>query len=529
MSRLALLVLLSRRRLALLLLLVALAVLSAGCFISNKVRTQSVTPGEGVTVESPVKAHLVDGTTVVYTSPVTVRNRIVYGSGLRYDLRLELIGGVDSVPLDSLVAMEGFSTEVDYGKSFLLSTLATVGTIGAAVAIACAADPKCFGSCPTVYSDSVGMPVLEAEAFSYSIAPAFEGRDVDRLRAQPVDGILRLEIRNEAFETHYLNHLDLLEVLHDPSEVVIPDSKGIPLALEDLVAPARAVDRVGRDRRAEVSAHDGVVFRTDSTTLFGATADNLADYLDLEFPVYAGQDSVVLVFRQRNSLLATVLLYELMLGDRGAHALNWLASDLTRPGPAIALGLWAKSALGMGVDAWDGEEYHPIGRIPDTGPVAWKDVAFTVPVPRDQSTLRIRLSFPADNWRIDKIALARRWRRPTVRIIPLTNVVGADEQPNPAALEGLSAADDRYVTSSAGQYFFAEFDTGPETESADRTFLLGARGYYLEWIRRTWLETGRDTTAFQPGTASLFEAIRRWRESQDTTERRFSATRVPVR
>ena len=467
---------------------------------------------------------------MVYTSSVTVRNGTVYGSGLRYDLRLDPMGSVDSLPLDSLIAMEGFSTEVNYGKSVLISTLATVGTVGAAVAIACAADPKCFGSCPTVYSDSAGVPVLEAEAFSYSIAPVFEGRDVDRLRAHPgPDGILRLEIRNEAFETHYLNHLDLLEVVHATSETVMPGSKGIPLALEDLVEPVRAVDRLGKDRLAEVTTHDGHVFRTDSSTLAGATAGDLVDYLDLEFPVDVGQDSAVLVFRQRNSLLATVLLYDLMLGDRGPHAINWLASDLTRPGPAVALGFWAKSVLGMGVDVWDGERYRPIGRIPDTGPVAWKDVAFPVPVLSGQTAVRVRLSFPADNWRIDRIALARQWRRPSVRIIPLTDVLGANEQPNSMVLENLSAADDRYAVSSAGQYFVAVFDTGPEPAIGRRTFLLGAQGYYLEWIRRTWLETGRETTAFQPGPASLFEAIRRWRESQDTTERLFSATRVPVR
>jgi hypothetical protein len=44
--------------------------------------------------------------------------------------------------------------------------------------------------------------VLHAEAFSYSIAPLLEARDVDRLATQPdADGHLRIEVRNEALET----------------------------------------------------------------------------------------------------------------------------------------------------------------------------------------------------------------------------------------------------------------------------------------------------------------------------------------
>jgi len=87
-----------------------------------------------------------------------------------------------------------------------------------------------FGSCPTVYSDNGAVD--EAELFSNSIAPLFEARDVDRLRAQPDSkGILRLEIRNEAMETHYINHLQLFEVQHAADEFVLPDTQGHPVVV----------------------------------------------------------------------------------------------------------------------------------------------------------------------------------------------------------------------------------------------------------------------------------------------------------
>ena len=54
-----------------------------------------------------------------------------------------------------------------------------------------------------------GEPALQAELFSNSIAPLFEMRDRDVLpdAALRADGSLRLEIRNEALETHYIDHL----------------------------------------------------------------------------------------------------------------------------------------------------------------------------------------------------------------------------------------------------------------------------------------------------------------------------------
>ncbi|CAN5837116.1 hypothetical protein BH23GEM6_BH23GEM6_24230 [soil metagenome] len=105
-----------------------------------------------------------------------------------------------------------------------------------------------FGSCPTFYSGGEAEWTLEAEGFSYSIAPLFESRDVDRLSVLPdAAGRLQLEVRNEAMETHHINHLELLEIRHDADETVMPDPRTAPLAVRGLTPARRAVDRAGRD------------------------------------------------------------------------------------------------------------------------------------------------------------------------------------------------------------------------------------------------------------------------------------------
>ncbi|HVF39750.1 MAG TPA: hypothetical protein VM939_07610, partial [Gemmatimonadaceae bacterium] len=134
-----------------------------------------------VDVKSPVKAHLLDGSTVLYPNGVRLSNNVLVTPGSRY--MLGSTTGVPSgpIPLDSVVGMEAFDTKINVATSVLASAGAAVagavGTVALLIAI--------FGSCPTFYADSAGTEILQAEGFSYSIAPLFEKRDVDRLRLTP--------------------------------------------------------------------------------------------------------------------------------------------------------------------------------------------------------------------------------------------------------------------------------------------------------------------------------------------------------
>ena len=101
--------------------------------------------------------------------------------------------------------------------------------------------------------------------------------------------------------------------------------------------------------------------------------------------------------------------------------------------------------------------------------------------------------------------------------------------PEPQALANLVAPDGRYLETGPGQSFTASWDVGLDSAGVQRTFLLASQGYYVEWVRQGWITAARDTVPFRPGDASLLRALERWREVQDTLERRFFATRVPVR
>lgn len=507
-------------------LLIALGLLlAAGCVI-RRVRVDEVRApiSDSLQVTVPVKAHLVDGSTVLYNNGVMVRQGRLVGPGQRYGLRAQFVEVVQAVPVDSIVGLETFRGSTDMAATVGLSFVATTVTAAALTATAAAI----FGSCPTVYSDSAGTPVLEAEGFSYSIAPLFEARDVDRLRARPdSSGVVRLEVRNEALETHDINHLELLEVTHAPGEVVVPDGDGRALALAGLVPPLRATDRSGRPLAAVLAHRDGTVFASDTTRLAAATDADFGDYIDLTFPPVTG-DSVAVVFRLRNSLLNTVLLYDVMLGSRAGRALDWQGRDLNTIAPAVDLGRWYSGRMGLAVLLPADTGYREVGKVRDTGPIAWKDVAVVLTRPGTDS-VRIRLAFATDNWRIDEVRLAGRVRVPAVRVLPLTRVEGGDARPDSVALGGLRARDRQYLETRPGQHFTALWDTGRTAPGAERTFLLAAQGYYTEWIRGSWLATARDTTPFAPSDAALVRAMHQWRRAQDSLEARFYASRIPVR
>jgi len=183
--------------------------------------------------------------------------------------------------------------------------------------------------------------------------------------------------------------------------------------------------------------------------------------------------------------------------------------------------------MGLRVAVWNGTTYAPVSRLPDVGPIAYKDVAVTLPVPPGQGTLHVRLSFVADDWRIDRVAVAGAWRSPSARTLPLRAIRDAHGTPLSDAGAALDSADSRYFQTLPGQRFTLEFQTEPTAGA--RTFLLVSQGYYIEWVRGRWIATGRDSTRFTPGEPSLLAALGAWRLQQTTLEARFAAARVPVR
>ena len=502
---------------------VLLAVCMASC-VFRRVEIQSVDTRAPVAVSTAVKAHLKDGSTVVYPQGVTVTADALEGRGTKYGLTLTTGTPVERIPLSDVLGMESYRTKVNVGATAAVTTLATVGGAigGALLAVAI------FGSCPTVYSND-GL-AEEGELFSSSIAPLFEGRDIDRLqaRADPA-GIVSLEIRNEAMETHYINHLQLLEVQHQNDEVVVPDERGVPVVLRNVSRLTAVTARDGQDVTELVARPDGRFYMTGRAVLERARADDMDDWIDVEVPVDGRATSAALVFRSRNSLLSTTLLYDVMLGPAGAGALDWLGEGLATISTAVELGRWHERRAGLHVSVWRDGGYREVVRVPDSGPISWHDVAAIIPVPTGVTRLRIRLSFLADYWRIDQLGVAFSTHTVVPRIIPLADVSSDAGASEAEALAHMRTSDETYLQTNPGQKFVARFNAGPSPAGASRTFFLSSQGYYTEWIRGSWIQNATVTQPFMPSDKSILAAMRKWGATRESFEERFRSARVPVR
>jgi hypothetical protein len=507
--------------------MVACVIVASNGATAERVDTRAAESGGSVTVSSPVKAHLVDGSTVLFREGVTVSRTTVASRGkpgARFDVRLNPSGQVQTVALDSVVGMENFISRTNAGTSTILTVLATTGVVlGSALAAV-----AIFGSCPTIYADSAGTPVLQAEVFANRISPLFEARDIDLLSAHADStGIVRLEVRNEALETHYINQFELLEVRHARNETIVPDEHGRALALDGFVAPVAVHDRAGNDLRAVLAATDGNLFSTAKSTMSAVTESDARDYIDFTVKTPRDAENVAVVMHLRNSLLNTVLLYDFMLGAPGARSLDWLAHDMYRIGPVLQLGRWYRNNFGLRVLVKRGDKYEEVERHPTYGPVAWRDVATMVPV-RGQDELQIRLTFVADEWRIDKLAVATNARRAESRVVGLGSVDAGEAATSTSALRSLREPDERYLQTSPGQKFTIAFDVGRNPDLQTRTFLLASQGYYTEWLRGSWIKSSRDSVAFTPGNGMIVGAIRRWNATRDSVETQFYGPRIPV-
>ena len=516
-----------------------LAIFVSSCVFTSSVNVALLDPSdsEGTIVETPFKAYLNDGRIAVFEDGARITADSVFGAGILYSLDLDDSDAIDALAVDDLIGLESISTEILWGATLVSSygatSLALVGMAGIAVG-ACFLNDRCgsysilTGSCPTIYSYGEAGEVLEAEAFSYSIAPLLEGRDVDRLRiGANADGVVELELRNEMLETHYINQLALLEVRHEANQSAYPNEEDRILVVGDVIGATSAIDRDGSDRLGEISTKDGVAFYSSDRRIRSVTSEDFRDYIELAFPRPAS-DSAALVLRLRNSLLNTVLFYDLMLASQGGKALDWLATDMATIGPAVELGQWFQETMGLEVSVPGPQGWQRVARLADPGPLAWDEVAIQVPVPEDDK-LRVRLSFLADAWRIDFAGIATQAAFAESNTSSFVYVAPIGGGPDPESAAKIAESDEDYlVTYPSAALSLESAPFGAHVEG-ERTFFLSSQGYYTEWIRPDWIRSANPPEEFRPSGETIERLMDRWLEKKDEFQKRFFETRIPVR
>lgn len=463
--------------------LAAVLVVSAGCTLERKL--SAANQAGSLDHESPfLKAHMRDGDVyVLHDWQVDEPAGVVRGNGDHYDMNRDLVGKGPQVVSLTQVSLFETNRETLHAPSVTALSILTVAS--ASVTALCLMNPKaCFGSCPTFYvQDGVSDGRVAAEAFSASVAPALEARDVDALfRARPSSRTLRLRVTNEALETHVIRHAEIMAVRRPRGGRVVATSDGHLWQVNALRAPATCRASEG-DCRAAVSATDEL----ERASLSDPDDLSTRETVELTFPSQAGAADAspprrALVLEARQTFITTFLFYQ-ALAYMGTKAGTYLAA-LERGDPALrARATRLHHLLGdIEVQVPDGRGgWTSVGAFDETGPIA-RDVQ-VIPLPAGARGERVRLRMTRGHWRLGAVALADLGGEATpVRLRPARlDTVAGDAA---AAGDWLAGRRPSLVTVPGDEHVLTfELPENPE----ELELFLDTRGYYIEWMRQSWL------------------------------------------
>jgi hypothetical protein len=467
-------------------LVVLTIVLLAGCSAGHVERqltspeifnTYSKAHIAGLKVSSPfLKAHMKNGNLYIFQSWNTdsIGSTITGNGVLLNPGRDTLARGQTILGLDSVALVE---TNVITNSGMVTAFTVFTG-ITAAMTIYCMTNPKaCFGSCPTFYVSDGDSMRLQAEGFSSSIAPALEATDVDALyHARSMNGEVTVEMRNEALETHVVRHVDLLAVPRQKEGRVFFGSDRQFWESTRVLSPVQARSPEGDClpalRNADWYERYSLADENDLGT---------KETIDVEFRLVPGR-TYGLVVGARQTLMPTYLVYQ-ALAYMGNDAGHWLA-EIERKKITGKRGDIEGLIGGIEVSITNPEgNRQSMGEINEHGPLA-VDMHLLPFGKISDTTINIQLRMTRGAWRLDYVAIAE-LSEPSraVRLHPHT-VIKNNKEDHSARTSLLDST--KTLVTLPGDIYTLQY-TLPQTEGEYELF-LESRGYYLEWIRKEWIE-----------------------------------------
>ena len=89
--------------------IILLCITVTSCYIHTKVKPinqENIRESKKFVIKKPTKAHLIDGSLIVFEKGLTISNNILKGQGIRYDLSRQNQYPFSEVTMDSVVCLK---------------------------------------------------------------------------------------------------------------------------------------------------------------------------------------------------------------------------------------------------------------------------------------------------------------------------------------------------------------------------------------------------------------------------------------
>jgi hypothetical protein len=481
---------LTKKRLLTVLLLLATVTLFHACKTTsvnrNSYRSANalIHQTEQLKTKPFLKAHMKNGDVFILTESweLDTAHLLVLGSGTRYDLnRAKVKEGMHRLPVDSVLIFET-NDKIINSEDGRVAALSILTGLDVALGIFCLTNPKaCFGSCPTFYIENHDyIHHSDAEGFSNAISPSMEYSDIDALDNAPlISNTFVLRMKNEALETHCVKSLQLIAAPRAEGQRVFHARDNSFYRSNHLLVPSSV-----RHAEDDVTALFAKADREEWFSL--ADPQNMASKEELffEFDAHDFEGSAGVLVHFRQTLMTTFLIY---------NAMGYMGDQVSDIFAAIEANSQTREQLNRGIHGelgeidlfmWDEAKNGWIfqGGLYETGPIAINKQI--VPLKNEISGQKIKLKFVLNKglWRIDHVALANIAEKvePIVLNPTLVKESGSESTSALAAL----ISNERHLISMPGDVYSIFYEL-PDNE--DYELFLNSRGYYLQWMRESWL------------------------------------------
>lgn len=501
-------------------------------FRSNyKNANQLIHHTENLTVKPFLKVHMLNGDICILfdTWRVDSKQEYVWGTGKRFDYNRNLVfEGKINIPFDDVALFET-NTKIESNENTRIAALSILTAVNVGIGILCFTNPKaCFGSCPTFYwNGNDNFHYADAEGFSNAILPSMEYGDIDAIDSKMIkDGRFSLTMKNEALETHCIKDVKVLAYPIKEGERVYQSTRDVFFLCEGRYEAHTAIADEGdistllntEDKKERFSLSDGDNLNSKESIFL-----NFGEIQDLK--------DIGLILNFRQTLMTTYLFYSAMgyMGDQVADRFAMLETDSVLRGKFDA----TTQLLG-GIEVYvfnaKNNEWELQSSFDETGPIAVNKQITKLKKPSSGEELKLKIILNKGLWRIDYAGITeiKKQIKP-IEIIP-KSILNKSVQDD-AALDQI-LDQEQYLISMPGSEYQFNFCIDQNMEEQNYEFFLYSKGYYLEWMRESWLKDKNifklNQMVYQPKTFLRNQAAE-FKKYETSMEEQFWNSRIDTK